>query len=198
MSRHFDSDTLIIATHNLGKLAEFKALLSPYVHKILSAHDMGLPMPQETGSTFAENASLKAFAAAASGAPALADDSGLCVHALGDNPGLFSARWCGNSRDPMIGMEKIQAELGDKQDRSAHFICSLVLAWPDGHSEVVEERCDGQIVWPPRGDNGHGYDPIFQPDGQDMTFAEMTDKQKEAISHRGKATCRLLELFQKV
>lgn len=197
MTRHFDGDTLVIATHNRGKLAEFKTLLSPFVRKIISAGELGLAEPKETGATFAENAKIKALAAAGAGSPALADDSGLCVNALGGNPGLFSARWCGASRDPLIGMERVHAELGKSPDRSAYFLCTLALAWPDGHTETVEGRCDGQIVWPPRGDNGHGYDPIFLPNGQTMTFAEMSASMKQKLSHRGLAMQQLLGLFKK-
>lgn len=197
MPRHFEGDTLVIATHNRGKLVEFKTLLTPFVRKVISAGELGLPEPKETGSTFAENSTIKALAAAGAGVPALADDSGLCVNALGGNPGLFSARWCGPTKDPLIGMERVQAELGKSPDRSAYFICVLALAWPDGHTEVVEGRCDGQIVWPPRGDNGHGYDPFFLPDGQTQTFGEMTAAQKQAISHRGIALQNLLKLFAK-
>ncbi|MDD3182157.1 MAG: RdgB/HAM1 family non-canonical purine NTP pyrophosphatase [Alphaproteobacteria bacterium] len=195
MPRHFDGDTLVIATHNHGKLLEFKTVLLPYVRKIISAGELGLPEPKETGSTFAENATLKALAAAGAGVPALADDSGLCVNALGGKPGLFSARWCGSSKDPLIGMERVQLELGASPDRSAYFICVLALAWPDGHTEVVEGRCDGQIVWPPRGNNGHGYDPFFLPDGQSMTFGEMNPSQKQEISHRGQALKKMAALF---
>ncbi len=197
MPRQFEGDTLVIATHNRGKLAEFKTLLSPFVRKIISAGELGLPEPKETGTTFAENAKIKALAAAGAGSPALADDSGLCVNALGGNPGLFSARWCGASKDPLIGMERVHSELGKSADRSAYFICSLALAWPDGHVEIVEGRCNGQIIWPPHGDNGHGYDPFFLPDGQKMTFGEMPSALKQTISHRGLAMQQLLGLFKK-
>lgn len=197
MARLFDGDTIVIATHNRGKFLEFKTLLAPYVRKIISAVELGLPEPKETGTTFIENASIKALAAAGAGVPALADDSGLCVKALGGNPGLYSARWCGDSRDPNIGIERVQAELGQSPDRSAYFTCVLALAWPDEHVETVEGRCNGQIVWPPRGDNGHGYDPIFQPEGFEQTFAEMGNAQKNKISHRGLALQQLLGLFKR-
>lgn len=194
--RRFEGDKLVIATHNKGKLGEFQKLLGPFVRSIVSAGELGLGEPEETGTTFADNAILKARAAAkTSGLPALADDSGLCVRALDGNPGLHSARWCGPERVPMVGMSRIHAELADSADRSAFFISTLALCWPDGHVEVVEGQCDGQIVWPPRGTNGHGYDPIFLPDGHDKTFGEMEPADKDAISHRGRALQKLLALF---
>ncbi len=192
--RVFTGDKLVIATHNVGKLGEFQELLGPYVKEIVSAGQLGLPEPEETGTTFEENALIKAQAAAkATGAVALADDSGLCVNALNGQPGLYSSRWGGPDKNFMIAMRRINEELGNHQDRTAYFICVLVMAWPDGHHEVIEGRCDGTIVWPPRGDKGHGYDPVFQPQGYDKTFAEMESEQKNALSHRGKALRALVE-----
>lgn len=163
-------------------------MLGAFVPAIVSAGELGLPEPEETGETFLENAKIKAIAAAkASGHPALADDSGLCVHALNDQPGLYSARWGGEAKDFKMAMTRVNAELGDHPDRTAHFACVLVLAWPDGHTEYAEGRCDGTIVWPMRGDGGHGYDPVFQPAGETRTFAEMKAEEKHSYSHRGRA-----------
>lgn len=187
-------DRLVIATHNAGKLREFQDLLSPYVREIVSSGDLGLPAPEETGTTFAENALLKAKAAAeASGSLALADDSGLCITALGGKPGIFSARWAGKDRSFATGMNRIQKELGDATDRSACFICAVVLCEPSGKCRVIEGRVDGTIAREPKGANGHGYDPIFIPDGYATTFAEMDDTTKNALSHRGKAIRALVE-----
>lgn len=197
MSRPFTEETLVIATHNKGKLLEFQELIGARVPHVLSAADLNLPEPEETGSTFLENATLKAVAAAkASGFPALADDSGLCVTALGGQPGVETARWAGPSRDFVMAMNRIHEELGDSKDRSAQFVCVLVLAWPDGHTETVEGRCTGKIVWPMRGTQGHGYDPVFLPDGEIRTFAEMDMKQKNAISHRARALAALEKLLE--
>lgn len=194
--RHFDGQRLVIATHNRGKLGEFTEMLSPYVKDIIAAGDVGLPEPEETGTTFAENALLKAHAAAqASGTPALADDSGLCVAGLGNKPGIYSARWGGPHKDFSIAMARIHHELGASSDRSAHFVCVLALAWPGGHIETVEGRVDGYITWPPRGDKGHGYDPFFVPVGHTHTFAEMASEEKHAVSHRGIALRKIIPLF---
>lgn len=199
MSRIFDGEKLVIATHNKGKLAEFQKLLAPYVSDVVSAAELDLPEPEETGKTFESNALIKAHAAAeASGLPVLADDSGLCVTTLNDAPGIFSARWCGAEKDPMIGMQRIHDELEDAVDRSGYFICVLALAWPDGHVETVEGRCYGHMVWPPRGDKGHGYDPIFVPEeGNGFSFGEMSAEAKDDISHRGVAFQKILKLFKK-
>jgi XTP/dITP diphosphohydrolase len=187
---------LIIATHNNGKLREFRDLLAPYADGITSAGELNLPEPEETGTTFAENALLKARAAASlSGSLALADDSGFCVTALDGRPGLYSARWAGPGKDFSVAMKRVRDELGDAADRSAHFICVLALAWPDGRTETVEGRIDGQFVWPPRGTKGHGYDPVFMPDGKSHTFAEMDENEKNAISHRGISVRKLIEGF---
>jgi len=196
MTRRFEGDLLVIATHNKGKLAEFIRMLAPFVKNIVSAGDMNLPEPEETGATFAENAILKAKAAAkASNRMALADDSGLCVTALKGNPGIYSARWAGANKDFSLAMKRINDDVGPATDRSAHFICVLALAWPDGHVETVEGRVDGHITWPPNGDQGHGYDPIFTPLGHSLTFAEMEAEEKHALSHRGIAVRKLTKLL---
>jgi len=185
---------LVIATHNNGKLHEFRNLLGRYVPEIVSAGELGLPSPEETGTTFVENALLKAKAAAeATGCLALADDSGLCVTALGGDPGLYSARWA--QPDAAAGIARVQEALGDAVDRSAYFICVLALYWPDGHSEVIEGRIDGTIAAVPCGIYGHGYDPIFIPKDDTRTFAEMSDEEKNAISHRGRASQALVARF---
>lgn len=186
--RKFDGDELVVATHNKGKAREIAELLSPYVANFYTAGELDLPEPEETGSTFAENAILKAVAAAkGSGKPALADDSGLAVNALNGDPGIYSARWGGLEKDFNIAMKKVHEALGDAKDRSAYFVCTLALAWPDGHSEVFEGRVHGEIVWPMRGEKGFGYDPVFQANGYDITFAEMDPAEKQAISHRAQA-----------
>jgi XTP/dITP diphosphohydrolase len=179
---------ILVATHNQGKLEEFRRLLSPFEVEVVSAAQIGLAEPEETGQTFSENAVLKAtLSSKASGLVSLADDSGLCVNALSGRPGLYSARWAGEKRDFFVAMKRINDELGDAPDRSAYFFCALAVAWPDGHVEIIEERCDGKIVWPPRGANGHGYDPVFVPKGDDRAFAEMSFEEKNGVSHRGKA-----------
>lgn len=196
--RRFEGDRLIIATHNKGKLREFGALLGFYVKDIVSAGDLGLPEPDETGATFLDNAILKARAAAkASGSPALADDSGLCVTALNGAPGIYSARWGGPDKDFSIAMQRVHQDLGENPDHSAYFICVLALAWPDGHAETAEGRVDGTIIWPPRGDGGHGYDPVFVPVNHHHTFAEMPAEEKDALSHRGKAVRELIRKYFK-
>ncbi len=198
--RRFDGKKLVVATHNRGKAGEIRAMLAPYGVEIVSAGELGLPAPDETGTTFEDNATLKALAATrASGLPALADDSGLSVHALDGQPGLYTADWEGPTRDAMVGMRRIQDELARRgvpdtvAARGATFHCVLALAWPDGHVERVHGTLDGAIVWPPRGSGGHGYDPCFQPDGESRTTAEMSDAEKNAISHRGRAFRMLVE-----
>jgi len=196
--RLFDGDRLLIATHNAGKLAEFCAILAPLGITCVGAGVLNLPEPEETGATFAENALIKARAAAqASGLPALADDSGLCVAALGLAPGVQTARWCGPARDAVVGMTRVAEALAaaTSENRAAFFICALVLAWPDGRSVSVEGRCDGHIVWPPRGMGGHGFDPCFVPEGEPLTFAEMRPEAKQQISHRARAMKKLCELL---
>jgi XTP/dITP diphosphohydrolase len=182
---------LVIASHNQGKVREIAALLAGRGLDVVSAGELDLPEPEETGTTFVMNAELKARAAAdLSGLPALADDSGLCVDALGGDPGIFSARWGGERKDFGMAMglvERALAATGPNPARTAHFVCALALAWPDGHVEWFEGRVDGTLVDPPRGDNGHGYDPMFVPDGHDRTFAEMDDATKNEISHRADA-----------
>ncbi|MFZ5782020.1 MAG: RdgB/HAM1 family non-canonical purine NTP pyrophosphatase [Pseudomonadota bacterium] len=200
MARRFTGAKLVVATHNRGKAGEIRTMLAPFGIEIVSAADLGLPAPEETGTTFEENATLKAQAAAsASGLPALADDSGLSVHALDGRPGVHTADWEGPQRDAMVGMRRIQDELAARgaadtdASRAATFHCVLALAWPDGHVETVHGTLDGRIVWPPRGSGGHGYDPCFQPAGDKRTTAEMSDAEKNAISHRGRAFRRLVE-----
>lgn len=192
--RKFENAELVLATHNPGKVREIAELLQPYVERFYSAADLNLPEPEETGSTFEENAVLKAKAAAlASGKPALADDSGLAVAALNGEPGIFSARWGGPDKDFNLAMKKVHEGLqrvavqGTKEDRRAAFICVLALAWPDGHVESFEGRIEGAITWPMRGDKGFGYDPIFIPEGHDITFAEMDPAEKHKMSHRARA-----------
>jgi XTP/dITP diphosphohydrolase len=181
-------DRLVIASHNAGKVREIAALVEPHGVTVVSAAALGLPEPEETGATFAENAILKAEAAAeAASLPALADDSGLAVTALGGDPGIHSARWAGPSRDFAAAMRRVEDALQGKTDRSAHFVCALALAWPGGGTAVFEGRVDGQLVWPPRGGQGFGYDSVFLPDGHSDTFGEMDPAAKHAISHRAAA-----------
>lgn len=193
---------LVIATHNSGKLAEMRELLAPYGVEAVSAAALALPEPDETGTMFAENAALKAHAAAqATGLPAFADDSGLCAEALDGAPGLFSARWAGAAKDFAAAMARLQREMvargaTEPNARRAHFVSALVVAWPDGREALFEGRVHGALVWPPRGDVGFGYDPMFLPDGQALTFGEMTSQEKHgtgwargapALSHRARA-----------
>ncbi|GBQ67827.1 deoxyribonucleotide triphosphate pyrophosphatase [Ameyamaea chiangmaiensis NBRC 103196] len=179
---------LVLASHNRGKLAEFETLLAGSGVRVLGAASLALPEPDETADTFAGNAAIKALAAAtATGKPALSDDSGFCVAALDGAPGVYSARWGGPGRDFAMAMERVHTEMDVAADRSAWFSCVLCLAWPDGHVDTFEGRVDGQVVWPPRGEHGHGYDPIFVPAGDHRTFAEMDGTAKNAVSHRGRA-----------
>ncbi|WBH16238.1 RdgB/HAM1 family non-canonical purine NTP pyrophosphatase [Sphingomonas radiodurans] len=181
---------LVIASHNPGKVREITALLEGHGLDVVSAAELDLPEPEETGTTFVANAELKARAAAdLSGLPALADDSGLCVEALGGDPGIFSARWAGESKDFGEAMRRIETKLAaiEGASRTAHFVCALALAWPDGHVEWFEGRVDGTLVSPPRGDRGFGYDPMFVPDGRTETFGEMDQDEKHTISHRADA-----------
>jgi len=192
---------VVIATHNAGKLTEMRELLAPFGIEAVSAGELGLPEPEETGTMFAENAALKARAATdATGLPAFADDSGLCVDALDGAPGIFSARWAGPTKDFAGAMARIASELDRRnvQDRRAHFVSALVLAWPDGHTELFEGRVFGDLV-EPRGSAGFGYDPIFRPDGHDRTFGEMSAEEKhgvdwqrgQGLSHRARAFVEL-------
>jgi len=193
--RKLTAGKLVIASHNPGKVREFGELLAGHGLEVVSAKALDLPEPEETGTTFVANAELKARAAAdLSGLPALADDSGLCVAALGGDPGIFSARWAGESKDFNEAMRRIEANLAriDDAPRDAHFICALALAWPDGHVEWFEGRVDGTLIWPPRGDQGFGYDPMFLPDGETETFGEMDPARKHDISHRADAFRQLV------
>ena len=199
--RQFEGDALLIATHNTGKLEEIAALLAPYGIKCTSNADHNLPEPDETETTFVGNARIKAHAAArATGLPALADDSGLTIDGLGGAPGVYTADWTETpqGRNFVIGMTRAWTELeaaNAPYPRTAQFNCTLVLAWPDGHDEVFPGVMPGQIVWPMRGDQGHGYDPIFQPDGYSETFGEMDRWEKNQISHRADAFKKLQALF---
>lgn len=196
--RKFAEDRLVIATHNAGKLEEIAALLQPYGVAVTSAGELGLPVPEETGTTFVENARLKAHAAAqATGLPALADDSGIAIDALNGAPGVYTADWAETpqGRDFAHAMRLTWDKLEEARavhPRTARFCCTLVLAWPDGQDEVFEGVMPGQIVWPPRGEQGHGYDPIFQPHGRDVTFGEMDRWEKNRISHRADAFQKLV------
>ena len=197
--RRYEGPRLVVATHNRGKAVEIGEMLAPWAVEVVSAADLGLTAPDETGATFEENADIKALAAArASGLPALGDDSGLSVHALGGRPGVYTADWEGPSRDSMVGMRRIQAELArfDVPDtdaaRGATFHCVLALAWPDGHVERFHGTLEGVIVWPPRGSGGHGYDPTFRPVADTRTCAEMPARVKHTISHRGDAFRQLV------
>ncbi|MFW0776720.1 MAG: RdgB/HAM1 family non-canonical purine NTP pyrophosphatase [Rickettsiales bacterium] len=181
---------LVIASHNQGKVAEIRKLIAPFGIEVLSANDAKLDEPEETGKTFAENAELKARAAAtSSGMVSLADDSGLAVSALGGAPGIYSARWAGPDKDFNVAFERIQKELAEKADATmaAYFICMLCLCFPDGQTHFFEGRIDGTLTFPPRGDKGFGYDPIFIADGYDITFAQMDPAEKNNISHRARA-----------
>src|SRR3954452_3063602 len=197
---------LVIATHNPGKLLEMRGLLAPYGVQAVSANEHGLTEPEETGTTFRDNARIKAQAAArATGLPAFADDSGLVVEALDGAPGIYSARWAGPDKDFSQAMEKVEKELArrgaaDASRRRAHFISALCVAWPDGHVEDFEGRVDGMLVWPPRGDKGFGYDPMFLPAGHTKTFGEMSGNEKHSmpprglgLSHRARAFIKLAE-----
>ena len=198
--RRFTGPELIIASHNPGKVREIGTLLAPFGVAVVSAGDLGLAEPAETGATFAENAKLKAEAAArAGGMPALADDSGLAVTALDGAPGIYSARWAGPDKDFAQAMTTVEERLRGAADRTARFVCALALGWPDGgETAVFEGTVAGEIVWPPRGDRGFGYDPIFVPEafiaqGRDETFAEIEAPEKHAMSHRAHAFRQLVD-----
>lgn len=194
MARHFEGGKLVIASHNAGKVREIGELLAPFGADVISAGDLGLAEPVEDGETFAANAEIKALAAAkAANLPALADDSGLAVSALNGQPGIYSARWGGPDKDFHLAMKRVNDELGDHPDRSARFVCALTLAWPDGHVETFEGTVNGTITWPLRGSKGFGYDPIFTPDGFDITFAEMEPEKKHSMSHRADAFKKLVQ-----
>lgn len=184
---------LVVATHNPGKVVEINTLIAPYGLEAIAAGALGLPEPDETGTMFASNARIKARAAAdAAGLPALADDSGLCIDALDGAPGIFSARWGGTSKDFSAAMERVNRELELRgarlpSDRAAHFVSALCLSWPGGEDQIFEGRAFGEVVWPPRGNLGFGYDPIFVPDGYKQTFGELDAAEKDRISHRARA-----------
>ena len=198
MTRKFDGDRILIATHNAGKLDEMRQLFAPYGVKVVSAAELNLSEPEETETTFVGNARIKARAAvAATGLPALADDSGIEVQALGNAPGVYTADWAETplGRDFLMAMTKTHEKLeavDAPHPRRARFRATLVLAWPDGHEEVFEGRVNGTLVWPIRGRMGHGYDPMFQPDGYDVTFAEMDPNEKNRVSHRADAFTKLI------
>ncbi|MDF8334044.1 RdgB/HAM1 family non-canonical purine NTP pyrophosphatase [Novosphingobium cyanobacteriorum] len=203
MSRKLLPGKLVIATHNTGKLREIQALLAPYGMECLSAGELGLPEPAETGTTFVENALIKAHAAAkAANLPALADDSGLSVAALGGAPGVYTADWAeaapfegGPGRDWYMAMGKVEgklAEQGPAAPRDCWFSCVLAIAWPDGAEATYEGRANGTLTWPPRGTMGFGYDPVFVPVGDTRTFAELDPEEKHAISHRADAFAKLV------
>ena len=184
---------LVLASHNPGKLREIEALIRPLGIEVVSAAALNLPEPEETAPDFAGPARVEALAAAtASGLPALSDDSGFCVAALNGAPGVFSARWAGASKDFAAAMRTVNEHMADVPDRRAWFIAALCLAWPDGHTETFSGRIDGAAVWPPRGDKGFGYDPMFVPSGGTTTFAEMDPDAKHAISHRARAFAQIM------
>lgn len=196
MARQFLESKIVIASHNEGKVNEIKDLLVPLGISVISSRDAKLPEPEETGSSFVENAELKAkVAAEISGLPAISDDSGLSVSALGGAPGIYSARWAGKSKDFNKAMHRVADALlmSGQYDKKAYFHCALCLSWPDGESESVEGILPGQIVWPARGNKGFGYDPIFMPDGYIETFGEMDPEKKHGISHRSIAYKKLLK-----
>ncbi|HYE52185.1 MAG TPA: RdgB/HAM1 family non-canonical purine NTP pyrophosphatase [Azospirillaceae bacterium] len=192
--RKFTGDTLVIASHNKGKVKEIAELLGAYVRRFPTAGELGLAEPEETEDSYRGNAELKALAAAkASGLPALSDDSGLSVDALGGAPGIYSARWAGPEKDFRAAMARVERELPAGADPTASFVCALCIAWPDGHVETVEGRIHGRLVFPPRGDRGFGYDPIFIMDGDTRTFGEIDPEEKHRISHRAEAFRQLVE-----
>ena len=195
MVRKFDGGKLVLASHNSGKGVEISDLLEPFGPDLVSAGELGLPEPEETGATFIANAELKALAATeGSGLPALADDSGLVVPALGGDPGIYSARWAGPRKNFRSAMRKVEDGLRGEKDRAAHFVSALTLAWPDGHTVSVEGTVQGELIWPPRGDRGFGYDPVFVAVGYDVTFGEMDPVEKHQISHRADAFRKLVAL----
>ncbi|GGD21451.1 RdgB/HAM1 family non-canonical purine NTP pyrophosphatase [Sinisalibacter lacisalsi] len=199
MTRKFTGNKLVIASHNAGKIREIGPLLEPFGVEVVSAGELGLEEPEETEDTFAGNARIKAhFAARASGFPALSDDSGIMVDALDGAPSVYTADWAETpqGRDFPMAMAKVWALLEEGQapePRKAHFNATLCLAWPDGHDEVFEGQVHGRIVWPMRGENGFGFDPVFLPDGKDQTFGEMDPAEKHAMSHRAVAFAKLIE-----
>jgi XTP/dITP diphosphohydrolase len=196
MVRKLSGTRLVVASHNPGKVREIADLIAPWNLQAISVGELGLPEPDETEPTFAGNALLKARAAAAgAGLPALADDSGLCVEALDGAPGIYSARWAGPSKDFSLAMEEVHRRMqaSGRSSRAAWFICALAIAWPDGVEASFEGRIDGQLVWPPRGSRGFGYDPMFVPEGHSLTFGEMEPQAKHAMSHRARAFRHFVE-----
>ncbi|MCC1492458.1 RdgB/HAM1 family non-canonical purine NTP pyrophosphatase [Cognatishimia sp. F0-27] len=199
MTRRFEGDRLLVATHNQGKLEEISDLLTDYGVSVIGAAELGLPEPEETGTLFVENARIKAHAAAkATGLPALADDSGIEIDALDGAPGVYTADWAetGSGRDFVMAMTRAHDALRDRnapEPWTARFCCTLVLAWPDGDDAVFPGVMEGRVVWPMRGDQGHGYDPIFVPNGYDLTFGEMDRWEKNRISHRADAFAKLVK-----
>jgi len=194
VARLFTESKLVIASHNPGKVREIGDLLAGFDVGVVSASDLALEEPIEDGKTFVANAELKARAAAnAANLPALADDSGLAVAALGGEPGIYSARWAGPEKDFSKAMQKVEDSLKGQDDRRAKFVCALALCWPDGHLETFEGAVSGNLVWPPRGTNGFGYDPTFVADGYDSTFGEMDPDKKHHISHRADAFRKMVD-----
>ena len=199
MTRKFASDTLLVATHNKGKLGEIAEILAPFGVKVIGASEMGLPEPEETEDSFVGNARIKAHAAAkATGLPALSDDSGITIDALDGAPGVYTADWAetGDGRDFMQAMTRANNEItakGPDAPRTAQFRCTLVIAWPDGHDEVFEGVMPGSLIWPIRGEGGFGYDPMFMPEGLDVTCAQMPKDEKNKISHRGRAMAQFVQ-----
>lgn len=195
MARRLTAGTLVLATHNPGKVREIAALIGPFGIEVKSAGELGLDEPVEDGADFKANAEIKARAAAlASGLPALSDDSGLEVTALDGQPGIYAARWAGEPRDFAKAMARVHDEMAasNSDDDRARFVCALALCWPDGHCETVEGEVRGRITWPPRGERGFGYDPIFIADGEEQTFGEMEPEAKHAMSHRADAFRKLV------
>ena len=193
MARRFTGDRLVIASHNQGKVEEISALLAPFAIDTVSAGTLGIPEPEETGTSFEANAALKANAVAeASGLPALADDSGLVVPALGGAPGIYSARWAGPAKDFRVAMARVRRELADR-DPSARFVAALALAWPDGDVEIFRGEVAGKLVWPPRGEHGFGYDPMFVPEGGTLSFGEVDPGERIKVNHRARAFAKLVE-----
>ena len=196
MTRRLQPGRLVVASHNRGKIVEIAALVAPFGVTPVSAADLGLPEPEETGTTFAANAELKARASAlATGLPALADDSGLSVAALGGDPGIYSARWAGPSKDFNVAMADVHRKMqaSGSSLTTARFVCALAVSWPDGGDQTFEGTVEGNIVWPMRGTHGFGYDPMFVPTGYDITFGEMDPAKKHAMSHRAKAFALFVE-----
>lgn len=196
MARKFSGEKVLLASHNKGKIAEFSQLFRPHGIQVVAASELNLAEPEESGETFEANAQLKALAAASTAdMPALADDSGLAASILNGAPGIYSARWAGPEKDFGVAMQRLEDEVvaAGNKDRSAAFVCVLALAWPDGHVETVRGEVKGRLVWPPRGEGGFGYDPVFMPVGRTKTFAEMTGEEKKEHSHRTEAFDKLVK-----